>query len=421
VQSAPTGAAGAVQVADDLESRGFAPFDFLPEMEVDALKARREKMQADLAAARAQRAEESDLDSMLEQEMARRSRGIGEGLQFGGGLIGTLRFGAQTRRRLANATQGLEAAEAELGRLNAMSENERLVYEATARARQSYNRFGSSIPDGANPTLWQLGGQIATMNKNGGFANLEKMVQQARQLISDTPEGGLNEMSPEQKQVALNQLLEFASMQQLEGWEAPQAAFQLEDETIISDPSERLRLENEAAQRQTSSRNQVEQMVSKAQSDFPLSQEELVGIGTTAMRGARPISARGRTIIEQTPLTDAELKNMSPDEIAELLFMSRIGGQTRPFQSEASRAYQAGTYGEAFEPGGQGYLPNDLELEKKLRMAESLSNKAYGMYEELRPSQDSALSPLDRAYAVEKLGLDSEELDRLEAIAQEFD
>jgi hypothetical protein len=54
-------------------------------------------------------------------------------------------------------------------------------------------------------------------------------------------------------------------------------------------------------------------------------------------------------------------------------------------------------------------------------MAESLSNKAYGMYEELRPSQDPALSPLDRAYAVEKLGLDSEELDRLEAIAQEFD
>lgn len=269
VQSAPTGAAGAVQVADDLEARGFAPFDFLPEMEVDALKARREKMQADLAAARAQRAGESDLDAMLEQEMARRTRGIGEGLQFGGGLIGALRFGAQTRRRLADATQGLQAAEAELGRLNAMSENERLVYEATARARQSYNRFGSSIPDGANPTLWQLAGQIATMNKNGGFANLDKMVQQARQLIADTPEGGLNEMSREQKQVALNQLLEFASMQQLEGWEAPQPAFQLEDETIQGndieeriDPSTRLRNETErgntAARRREQAENNIQ-------------------------------------------------------------------------------------------------------------------------------------------------------------------
>ena len=265
VQSAPTGAAGAVQVADDLESRGFAPFDFLPEMEVDALKARREKMQADLAAARAQRAQESDLDTMLEQEMARRSRGIGEGLQFGGGLIGALRFGAQTRRRLADATKGREAAEAELGRLDAMSENERLVYEATARARQSYNRFGSSIPDGANPTLWQLAGQIATMNKNGGFANLDKMVQQARQLIADTPEGGLNEMSPEQKQVALNQLLEFASMQQLEGWEAPQPAFQLEDEKIQGsdieeriNPSTRLRNETERGNTATRRRKQAE-------------------------------------------------------------------------------------------------------------------------------------------------------------------
>jgi hypothetical protein len=265
VQSAPTGAAGAVQVANDLEARGFDPFDFLPEMEVDALKARREKMQADLAAAQAQRAEGSDLDAMLEQEMARRSRGIGEGLQFGGGLIGALRFGAQTRRRLADATKGLEAAEAELGRLNAMGENERLVYEATARARQSYNRFGSSMPDGANPTLWQLGGQIATMNKNGGFANLEKMVQQARQLISDTPEGGLNEMSPEQKQVALNQLLEFASMQQLDGWEAPQPAFQLEDETIQGsdieeriDPSTRLRNETERGNTAARRRRQAE-------------------------------------------------------------------------------------------------------------------------------------------------------------------
>ena len=274
------------------------------------------------------------------------------------------------------------------------------------------------MPDGANPTLWQLGGQIATMNKNGGFANLEKMVQQARQLIADTPEGGLNEMSPEQKQVALNQLLEFASMQQLEGWEAPQPAFQLEDETVISDPSERLRLENEAAQRQASSRNQAEQMVSKAQSDFPLSQEELVGIGTTAMRGARPISARGRTIIEQAPLTDAELKNMSFDEIAKVLFEARIGGQTRPFQSEGSRAYQAGTYGQLFEPGGSFYSPNDLELEKKLRKAEYLSNRAYGMYEELNAP---AFSPLERAWMAEKNGLDSEELDRLEALAQEFD
>tara|TARA_R100001594_G_scaffold20854_1_gene40339 strand:+ start:1058 stop:2950 length:1893 start_codon:yes stop_codon:yes gene_type:complete len=265
VQSAPTGAAGAVQVADDLEARGFAPFDFLPEMEVDALKARREKMQADLAAARAQRAEETDLDAMLEQEMARRTQGVGEGLQFGGGLIGAMRFRAHNKRRMEAADASFASAQAESDRLNAMSENERLVYEATARARQSYNRFGSLMPDGANPTLWQLAGQLSTHNKNGDFANLDKMVQEARQLISMTSEGGLNEMSPEQKQVALNQLLEFASMQQLDGWEAPQPAFQLEDETIQGsdieeriDPSTRLKNETQRGNTATRRRQQAE-------------------------------------------------------------------------------------------------------------------------------------------------------------------
>tara|TARA_R100001086_G_scaffold2334_1_gene1603 strand:+ start:5440 stop:7347 length:1908 start_codon:yes stop_codon:yes gene_type:complete len=265
VQSAPTGAAGAVQVADDLEARGFAPFDFLPEMEVDALKARREKMQADLAAARAQRAGESDLDAMLEQEMARRSRGVGEGLQFGGGLLGAIQFGAHNRRRMEAANARLSAAQAESNRLGAMSENEKLLYGATARARQSFNRFGSLKPDGANETLWQLGGQIATMNKGNHFKSLDNLVQQARQLISDTEEGGLNQMSPEQKQVALNQLLEFASMQQLDGWEAPQPAFQLEDETITAgdieeriDPSTRLRNETQRANTATRRREQAE-------------------------------------------------------------------------------------------------------------------------------------------------------------------
>tara|TARA_R110002074_G_scaffold89120_2_gene195993 strand:+ start:3372 stop:5450 length:2079 start_codon:yes stop_codon:yes gene_type:complete len=265
VQSAPTGSAGAVQVADDLEARGFAPFDFLPEMEVDALKARREKMQADLATAQAQRAEGSDLDAMLQQEMVKRTQGVGQGLQYGGGLLGAMRFGAHNKRRAEAANASLAAAQADSNRLNAMSENERLVYRATAKARQSYNRFGSSMPDGANETLWQLAGQVASMNKRGGFANMDKMVQQVRLLIADTPEGGLNDMSPEQKQVALDQLLEFASMQQLEGWEAPQPAFRGESEAIPGreieeriDPSARLRNETQRGGTATRIRKQAE-------------------------------------------------------------------------------------------------------------------------------------------------------------------
>jgi len=429
VQSAPTGAAGAVQVADDLEARGFAPFDFLPEMEVDALKARREKMQADLAAARAQRAEGSDLDAMLEQEMARRTRGIGEGLQFGGGLIGALRFGAQTRRRLADATQGLQAAEAELGRLDAMGENERLVYEATARARQSYNRFGSSIPDGANPTLWQLAGQIATMNKNGGFANLDKMVQQARQLISDTPEGGLNEMSREQKQVALNQLLEFASMQQLEGWEAPQPAFQLEDETVTRDPSERLRLENEAAQRQSGSREHVEQIVSEAEAEgaFPFSQEELLTLGAAAMRGAGPIAARGREVVERPrTLSEDELRGMSVQELTEKYFDALRRGEQLPFQSQRTLSKDLGTYGDMFQPGGSAYVANDLE--KNLRQAEYLGQEAYGMYSDATaPPPVPTPAPLppvvedtEFARGAANLGMGQADIALFQSLAREF-
>tara|TARA_R100000353_G_scaffold137397_1_gene97638 strand:+ start:898 stop:2895 length:1998 start_codon:yes stop_codon:yes gene_type:complete len=427
VQSAPTGAAGAVQVANDLEARGFDPFDFLPEMEVNALKARREKMKADLAAAQAQRAGESDLDAMLEQEMARRTRGVGQGLQYGGGLLGAMRFRAHNKRRMEAANARFSSAQAESNRLNAMSENERLVYEATAKARQSYNRFGSSMPDGANPTLWQLGGQIATMNKRGGFANLDKMVQEARQLISDTPEGKLNEMSPEQKQVALNQLLEFASMQQLEGWEAPQPAFQLEDETITRDPSERLRLENEAAQRQAGSREHVEQIVSEAEAEgaFPFSQEELLTLGAAAMRGAGPIAARGREVVERPRTLSAdELRGMSVQELTEKYFDALRRGEQLPFQSQRALSKELGTYGDMFQPGGSAYVANDLE--KNLRQAEYLGQEAYGIYSDMRPPPPAPAPPppvvedTEFARGAANLGMGQADIALFQSLAREF-
>lgn len=440
VQSAPTGAAGAVQVADDLESRGFAPFDFLPEMEVDALKARREQLQADLATAQAERAEGSDLDAMLEQEMARRTQGVGQGLQYGGGLLGAMRFRAHNKRRMEAANASLATAQAESDRLGSMSENERLVYEATARARQSYNRFGSSMPDGANETLWQLAGQIATMNKGNHFGGLDRMVQQARQLISDTPEGGLNGMSPEQKQVALNQLLEFASMQQLEGWEAPQTPLELLPDTITSDPAERLRLETESANQRTSAKTSVDQAVADVGStieglNISVSPDEFSGMDNEALfsafrsdtAGSRdallariesmdtdtalsflqrmnavvqgktrrdtPRSRVGKTGVDTPEVRTKErsIQEMSAEELSRMYFDAQRRGESLPFQSQAAAAREAGTYGNQFQPGSYSYVANDLE--KKLRQAERLGDQMLSQFNESVDNYRDANAP----------------------------
>ena len=211
VQSAKSSGAGAAAVAADLEARGWDPFDFLPEMEVDALSDRRASLQKKLEEARS--AKVPDLDAALEAEMVKRTEGVGQGLQFGGGFLGAMQFGAHNKKRLSAAQAGVAQSQAKIDRLDSMDPNERRLFLSTARALQAMKEGGSTRPHGANKTLWGFGEQISRLNAKGGFPDTGTMVTTARGLISESSEfKGLSEEELEQN---LMEVLEFVSINTL--------------------------------------------------------------------------------------------------------------------------------------------------------------------------------------------------------------
>jgi len=236
VQAAKSSGAGAAAVAADLEARGWDPFDFLPEMEVDVLSERRADLQKKLEEARAARV--PDLDAALESEVLKRTEGVGQGLQFGGGFLGAMQFGAHNKKRMAAAEASLASAQGKMNKLNAMSPADRKMYIATARGMQSFGEYGSNRPTGEDELLWGFGAQVATMHRGGGFDNAQDLVQNARALVDGTEK--YKNLSKEEREVLVDQVLEFSSMQQLEGFRPPgQGVMHLEtDEAYVGAPIE---------------------------------------------------------------------------------------------------------------------------------------------------------------------------------------
>lgn len=324
VQSASTSGAGVAAVAADLEARGWEPFDFLPEMEVDALKARRSDLERKLAAAESEKV--TDLDAALESEMGRRTRGVGEGLQFGGGLLGAIRFGAHNKRRMEAAETSLAEAEGKMSRLNAMSPNDKRLYIATARGMQSFGEYGSSRPTDADERLWGLGAQIATMHRSGGFKNAGAMVQNARALIEGVD--AYKNLSPEEKEVLLDQVLEFSSMQQLEGFAPPGQGvlFLGEDEEDYPDEVAADSIDSasrrEAAKKKAKKRGKTKQQlqetgVAAAKAAKPPVVSPLVEKPAGLIEAERLLAqySRNRDRIAQDPSSSAAKKRIAQGEV----------------------------------------------------------------------------------------------------------
>ena len=83
--------------------------------------------------------------------------------------------------------------------------------------------------------------------------------------------------------------------------------------------------------------------------------------------------------------SSVDYRNMSVDQLKETLFDALRKGEAPPFQSEASAAREAGTYGEGlYSPGSSGYVASDLE--KKLRQAERLAQQDFETFQEAAAS-----------------------------------
>ena len=135
------------------------------------------------------------------------------------GLVGAFQFmgeGRQQQQELEAETTALAAEQAEF---DAMTPNERLLFRTTGQAMGSFQKHGSNIPPGVSEDLWTLATQIANQSKAGGFASRDDIVVQARALVGQLD--STKNMSPEERENALEQTLEFYSMQKMGDFPPP--------------------------------------------------------------------------------------------------------------------------------------------------------------------------------------------------------
>lgn len=219
VAAAPSGGEDKA-LADELQRSGFLLEDFLPAMEASGLIQRREDLERRLAEERAARV--PDLEAEAERRFLERvgTSGAGEGLEFAGrGIVGALQFASQERQQRRALDERRASLTARQGSLDAMTPNARLLQRTTGLAMGSYQKHGNNIPPGVNPDLWNLASQITNQSKSGGFDSRDDIVVQARALVNQLE--STKRMSPEERENALEQTLEFFGMQKMGDFPPP--------------------------------------------------------------------------------------------------------------------------------------------------------------------------------------------------------
>jgi hypothetical protein len=198
-------------IADELQGAGFDLETFMPAIEAFGLISRRSDLQQRLEKERSEVV--SDIEGEAEQRFLERVGDVDTGLEFGGGFLGSMRFAAQNKQKDAELDTRIAGIDAEEAQLGAMSSDQKLLLRASGRASQSFAKHGANIPPGVSPELWKLGSQIAQMNKSGGFSSKEEAVVKARALMNQMPFS--KNLSPEQRENNLLQLMEFSTIQQM--------------------------------------------------------------------------------------------------------------------------------------------------------------------------------------------------------------
>jgi hypothetical protein len=219
VAAAPSGA-GDKALADELQRSGFLLEDFLPAMEATGLIQRREDLERRLAEEMSARV--PDLEAETERRFLDRvgTSGAGEGLEFAGrGIIGAFQFAAQEKKERRALDERRASLTARQGELDAMTPNARLLQRTTGLAMGSFQKHGNNIPPGVDKNLWNLAGQIANQSKSGGFSSRDDIVVQARALVNQLE--STKRMSPEERENALEQTLEFFGMQKMGDYPPP--------------------------------------------------------------------------------------------------------------------------------------------------------------------------------------------------------
>ena len=207
-------------LADELERSGFLLEDFLPAMEASGLIQRREDLDRRLAEERAAR--QPDLEAETERRFLERvgTGGAGEGLEFAGrGILGAFQFAAQEKRERRALDERRASLTARQGELDAMTPNSRLLQRTTGLAMGSYQKHGNNIPPGVSKELWELATQVANQSKSGGFSSRDDIVVQTRALVNQLK--SLDGVSPEERENALEQTLEFFGMQKMGDYPPP--------------------------------------------------------------------------------------------------------------------------------------------------------------------------------------------------------
>ena len=219
VAAAPSGGEDKA-LADELQRSGFLLEDFLPAMEASGLIQRREDLERRLAEERAARV--PDLEAETERRFLERvgTSGAGEGLEFAGrGIVGALQFASQERQQRRALDERKASLTTRQSSLDAMTPNARLLQRTTGLAMGSYQKHGNNVPPGVNPDLWNLASQIANQSKSGGFSSRDDIVVQARALVNQLE--STKRMSPEERENALEQTLEFFGMQKMGDYPPP--------------------------------------------------------------------------------------------------------------------------------------------------------------------------------------------------------
>ena len=207
-------------LADELQRSGFLLEDFLPAMEASGLIQRREDLERRLAEERAARV--PDLEAETERRFLERvgTSGAGEGLEFANrGIVGALQFMSEGKKQRKESEARRAGIAAEQAEFDAMTPNERLLFRTTGLGMGSYQKHGNNVPPGVNPDLWNLASQIANQSKSGGFSSRDDIVVQARALVNQLE--STKRMSPEERENALEQTLEFYSMQKMGDFPPP--------------------------------------------------------------------------------------------------------------------------------------------------------------------------------------------------------